>query len=592
MKLQIDNRIQAAVYAVRERDRLGLARAARGATARLEVAEERAQSRELSVRRVEALGQRRRARWRRVRARPRPRPARPRRAAARSASARPRVRAPRRSRPSASTRSASRLGAPARPRASEQIRDLVPQRHRPTIIGRRDAQREWAARPIFRAAPTHSDLTFRRPRLNNGKAVPLRLAAPAVAIAAFASSRPPRPGLAARSRLQLARALHARHVSPARTGAIVLDLQTGSALFAHNARLPLRPASNEKLATTYAALTALGPSFRIETDVLGEGQQSGTTWQGDLVLKGYGDPALSYGPAQLARAPGGARTGSRHVSGRVLGDESWFDTRRTGLGWKPEFYLHESPALSALIVNRGWTGRVRDEAARADGGTALPARPAPTPASACTARPALGVASAQAAPLADVVSAPLSALVRHMDVVQRQLLRGDAAEGGRRRAGRRRLGRGRARGRAATARARPACRSPGSGSSTARGSRCSTAGRRSVSPTLLRTMWEDPDLRPYVVASLPIAGETGTLEHRMRTAAGARRRPREDGHDGQRVVALGLRRRPLRLLDPRERQPGADAERRAVAEPLRRRCSLARRAQPRSRRAARGGRSR
>src|SRR6201987_3484645 len=35
--------------------------------------------------------------------------------------------------------------------------------------------------------------------------------------------------------------------------------------------------------------------------------------------------------------------------------------------------------------------------------------------------------------------------------------------------------------------------------------------------TLLRTMWLDPDLQPYVVPSLPVAGETGTLEHRMRT---------------------------------------------------------------------------
>jgi PBP4 family serine-type D-alanyl-D-alanine carboxypeptidase len=34
--------------------------------------------------------------------------------------------------------------------------------------------------------------------------------------------------------------------------------------------------------------------------------------------------------------------------------------------------------------------------------------------------------------------------------------------------------------------------------------------------TLLRTMWQDSDLRPYLVPALPIAGETGTLEHRMR----------------------------------------------------------------------------
>ena len=35
--------------------------------------------------------------------------------------------------------------------------------------------------------------------------------------------------------------------------------------------------------------------------------------------------------------------------------------------------------------------------------------------------------------------------------------------------------------------------------------------------TLLRTMWQDADLQPYLVSALPIAGKTGTLEHRMRT---------------------------------------------------------------------------
>jgi D-alanyl-D-alanine carboxypeptidase len=181
--------------------------------------------------------------------------------------------------------------------------------------------------------------------------MPLRLAATAVAIVAFLLAPAAEAGSRTAFQQQLARALQARHVSPARTGAIVLDLRTGQTLFAHNAQLALRPASNEKLATTYAALTALGPTFRIETDVLGDGRQSGTTWQGDLVLKGYGDPALTSAQiGSLARQV--AADGIEHVSGRILGDESWFDTRRTGLGWKAQFYLHESPALSALIVPR------------------------------------------------------------------------------------------------------------------------------------------------------------------------------------------------------------------------------------------------
>jgi D-alanyl-D-alanine carboxypeptidase/D-alanyl-D-alanine-endopeptidase (penicillin-binding protein 4) len=351
-------------------------------------------------------------------------------------------------------------------------------------------------------------------RLKNGKTVPLRLAAAAVAIVAFFVVPAAQAGSRSAFQTQLARALHARHVSPARTGAIVFDLQSGTTLFAHNARLPLRPASNEKLATTYAALTALGPSFRIETDVLGEGQQDGTTWQGNLVLKGYGDPALSFAQVNsLARQV--AAAGIRHVSGRILGDESWFDTHRTGLGWKAQFYLHESPALSALIVNRGWTGRYETT------------RPALTAAQlfrqdlrragiTVHGEAALGVASTDAAPLAQVQSAPLSVLVRHMDVYSdnfyaEMLLKEVGAVQGS-------FGSAAA-GIAVERRLLEEAGVPLAGVRTVDGSGLSLLDRwTSVGlATLLRTMWQDEELRPYLVAALPIAGKTGTLEHRMRT---------------------------------------------------------------------------
>jgi serine-type D-Ala-D-Ala carboxypeptidase/endopeptidase (penicillin-binding protein 4) len=352
------------------------------------------------------------------------------------------------------------------------------------------------------------------PRLKNGKTVPLRLAATAVAVVAFFLVPAAQAGSRSAFQTQLARALHARHISPARTGAIVFDLQAGTTLFAHNARLGLRPASNEKLATTYAALTALGPSFRIETDVLGVGQQDGTTWQGNLVLKGYGDPALSFAQVNsLARQV--AAAGIKHVSGRILGDESWFDTRRTGLGWKPQFYLHESPALSALIVNRGWTGRYETT------------RPALTAAQlfrrdlrragiTVHGGAALGVAPDEATPIAQVQSAPLSALVRHMDVYSdnfyaEMLLKevgavqgsfGSAAAG--------------------IAVERQLLRDAGvplSGVRLVDGSGLSLLDRWTPVGlvTLLRTMYQDEDLRPYLLPALPIAGKTGTLAHRMRT---------------------------------------------------------------------------
>jgi serine-type D-Ala-D-Ala carboxypeptidase/endopeptidase (penicillin-binding protein 4) len=345
--------------------------------------------------------------------------------------------------------------------------------------------------------------------------VPLRLAATAVAIVAFLLVPAAQAGSRSAFQTQLARALHARRVSSAQTGAIVLDLQADGTLFAHNPRLPLRPASNEKLATTYAALTALGPSFRIETDVLGDGQQNGATWQGNLVLKGYGDPALSFAQLNsLARQV--AADGIEHVSGRILGDESWFDTRRTGVGWKPEFYLHESPALSALIVNRGWTGRyettrpalmaaqvfrsdLRHAGVGVHGGAAI------------------GVAPAQAAPLGDVESAPLAALVRHMDVysdnfyAEMLLKEVGAVQGG---------GGSAPAGLAVERRLLRAAGVPLDGVRMVDGSGLSLLDRWTPLGlvTLLRTMWQDNDLRPYLIPALPIAGETGTLEHRMRRA--------------------------------------------------------------------------
>jgi len=351
--------------------------------------------------------------------------------------------------------------------------------------------------------------------LEKWKTVPLRLAATAVAIVAFFLVPAAQAGSRSAFQTHLARALHARHVSPGRTGAIVFDLQTGSTLFAHNPRLPLRPASNEKLATTYAALSALGPSFRVETDVLGEGQQSGTTWQGNLVLKGYGDPALSFAQVNsLARQV--AAVGIKHVTGRILGDESWFDTRRTGLGWKPDFYLHESPALSALVINRGWTGRYET------GRPALMAaqilrRDLRRAGVTVHGGAALGVASAEAASLASVQSARLAMLVRHMDVYSdnfyaEMLLKEVGAVQG--------TGGSAAAGIAVERQLLSDAGVPLAGVRMVDGSGLSLIDRWTPIglATLLQTMWEDSDLRPYLVPALPIAGETGTLQHRMRKA--------------------------------------------------------------------------
>ena len=89
---------------------------------------------------------------------------------------------------------------------------------------------------------------------------------------------------------RLARALVVPHVSQDRTGAVAIDLQTGETVFSEHDALPLAPASNEKLAIAYGALVALGSGFRISTDVLGRGEQDGTTWRGSLQRGKCGRP--------------------------------------------------------------------------------------------------------------------------------------------------------------------------------------------------------------------------------------------------------------------------------------------------------------
>jgi serine-type D-Ala-D-Ala carboxypeptidase/endopeptidase (penicillin-binding protein 4) len=311
---------------------------------------------------------------------------------------------------------------------------------------------------------------------------------------------------------ELAKALVARHVNPRLTGATVIDLASGRVVFAQHAHRPLLPASNEKLATTYAALTALGPSFRIETDVLGDGTQSGSTWEGDVVLRGYGDPTLST--ADLRSLAGQVSAdGIAHISGKVLGDESWFDARRAGVGWKRQFYLHESPALSALIVNRGWDGREETQPALY---AAQLFRKDLVRAGVSVAGPATtGVAAADAAALAAVESPPLSALVRFMDtqsdnftaeMLMKQVgaVQGPAGTA--------------AAGIVETRRLLAAAGVPLAGVRMVDGSGLSLDDRWTAAGLAaeLRAMWLDPDLRPYVAGSLPLAGVNGTLSHRMR----------------------------------------------------------------------------
>jgi serine-type D-Ala-D-Ala carboxypeptidase/endopeptidase (penicillin-binding protein 4) len=239
---------------------------------------------------------------------------------------------------------------------------------------------------------------------------------------------------------------------------------------------------------------------------------------GDLILRGYGDPTLSSAElGALARQVRAA--GITTVTGRILGDESWFDTQRTAAGWKASFYLVESPPLSALIVDRGRVGRftTRDPALAA----AQLFRAALVRAGVRVAGgPAHGVAPPDAAVVASVDSPTLVTIVHHMDTVsdnfEAEMLVKElgAVQAG---VGSTAAGTGVVTGLLAQAGI------PLAGVRLVDGSGLSLLDRLTPAAVvgLLVAMWNDPQLRLELLSSLPVAARTGTLHDRMLHTAAA-----------------------------------------------------------------------
>jgi serine-type D-Ala-D-Ala carboxypeptidase/endopeptidase (penicillin-binding protein 4) len=333
-----------------------------------------------------------------------------------------------------------------------------------------------------------------------------------VALAAPAST-PARPIQDSQLQIRLARALHVPHVAAARSAAVALDLTTGTVLFQQNGNRPLAPASNEKLPLTYAALVRLGTTFRIETDVLGQGEQDGTQWTGMLVLKGNGDPTLSRADLR-ALAAQVKSLGIRSVTGGVAGDESAYDTQRIVAGWKPSFFMDESPPLSALVVDRARVGSVvtrtpalaaatafRDALRNAGVSVAGPVRTAP--------------ADEWSELLASVSSPTLAAMVRFMDRESDNF----TAEMLLKQLGLAELDRGTsAAGATVVMQTLTEAGVPMTGVRIVDGSGLSRLDRLTTNAlgSLLKIAWADTAVRPALLAALPVAGVNGTLQHRLR----------------------------------------------------------------------------
>jgi D-alanyl-D-alanine carboxypeptidase/D-alanyl-D-alanine-endopeptidase (penicillin-binding protein 4) len=122
----------------------------------------------------------------------------------------------------------------------------------------------------------------------------------------------------------VAQALARAGIPPSAAALWVQDVDGARPALAVNAAQPMNPASLMKLVTTFAALEILGPSYTWRTEALLAGPLADGVLDGDLVLKGYGDPKLTVERFWLLLQGLRAR-GLRDIRGDLVLDRTWFE---------------------------------------------------------------------------------------------------------------------------------------------------------------------------------------------------------------------------------------------------------------------------
>jgi len=122
-------------------------------------------------------------------------------------------------------------------------------------------------------------------------------------------------------------------------------------LLVQNADQSMNPASTMKLLTTYAGLEILGPAYTWRTEFHSSVPMQGGVLNGDLILKGYGDPALTLENFwNLVRAL--RQKGVREIRGDLVLDRGYFEQiKEDTAAFDGEPYRAYNAGPDALLVN-------------------------------------------------------------------------------------------------------------------------------------------------------------------------------------------------------------------------------------------------
>lgn len=137
--------------------------------------------------------------------------------------------------------------------------------------------------------------------------------------------------------------LQAPYMRGASFSLVVKDVQEGRTVYCYDTDRLQSPASVLKTVATATALEILGEDYRYPTTLEYDGILESGTLEGNLYIKGSGDPSLGsshFAPGQnkflstwIAALQ---KAGIKHITGSVISDESIFDTEGVSIKWLRE----------------------------------------------------------------------------------------------------------------------------------------------------------------------------------------------------------------------------------------------------------------
>jgi len=146
-------------------------------------------------------------------------------------------------------------------------------------------------------------------------------------------------------------ALKQANIPQTSVGVYVQAVDANQPLIAHNAQKALNPASVMKLVTTNASLDLLTPAYRWKTEVYRDGEVVNGVLQGNLIIKGFGDPNFK---AQdfwrlLMRVQ---QTGIHEIKGDLIIDKSLFAKNSENIpAFDDEIWRAYNAKSSAFLVD-------------------------------------------------------------------------------------------------------------------------------------------------------------------------------------------------------------------------------------------------